>query len=119
MSLEARAVIWGTPCSLDVRVPGIMCAGNLKDKICDTHAHRVSQGNDFFGVFFCWAFMLYNESSRHVRKFGLVLCCALEARRKVMPCKVLAQKIREKKVPFFKWKHLVIKFFLEISLEIS
>jgi hypothetical protein len=25
----------------------------------------------FWGFFFCWAFMLYNESSRHVRKFGL------------------------------------------------
>jgi hypothetical protein len=45
--------------------------------------------------------MLYNESSRHVRKFGLVPYSSLEARRKVMPCKVLAQKKKREKRPFF------------------
>lgn len=60
--------------AVDVRVPGIMCAGNLKDKIL-WYPYPLGVIRNFFD----WAFMLDNESSRHVRKFGLVLYNALEA----------------------------------------
>jgi hypothetical protein len=56
----------------------------------------------FFGVFFCWAFMLYNESSRHVRKFGLVLCSVpWRLGGRLFLVKFLPKRKRERKDPFF------------------